>query len=137
MLAINTEYRATITTAPQAVKAYDPFDGVDPNKHPLQYSTLEAFLQFHTLQIQSKGVVFSLHRTYNSNYDGEHGIGGEYLPNGTTGHWVVHVHRGPNGGLKVGSIKTWEDRYAVGHSQKLTVEKLTAAGIPEVDTTRR
>jgi hypothetical protein len=79
---------------------------------------------------------FSLNRTYNSTYDGEHGIGGEYLPNNTTDHWVVHVHRGPNGGLKVGSIKTWADRFLLGHSQKLTVDKLTAAGIPAVDATR-
>jgi hypothetical protein len=136
MVTVNQQYKASIVTAPQAAKPYDPFEGVNPNTPPLQYTTLEAFLQFHTLQMQAKGVAFNLKRTYNSSYDGEHGIGGEYVPNNTDGYWVVHVHRGPNGGLKVGSIKAWNDRFILGHSQKLTVDKLTAAGIPQVDATR-
>jgi hypothetical protein len=136
MVGVYTEYKASIVTAPQAARPYDPFEGVNPNTDPLDYTTLEAFLQFHTLQMQPKGVGFTLSRTYNSTYDGERGIGGEYLPNNTAGRWVVHVHRGPNGGLKVGSIKTWADRFLLGHSQKLTADKLTAAGIPAVDATR-
>ena len=135
MITVDKAYKASMVVAPKA-KVYDPFEGVDPTKDPLDYTTLEAFLQFHTLQIHAKGVVFTLYRTYNSSYDGENGIGGEYLPNNTTDHWVVHVHRGPNGGLKVGSIKTWDDRFILGHSQKLAVDKLTAAGIPQVDATR-
>jgi hypothetical protein len=135
MLTIYNQYKASIVTTPTA-KVYDPFEGVDANKDPLDYSTLEAFLQFHTGQIQSKVAGFTLRDTYNSSYDGEHGIGGEYWPNNTSGHWVVHVHRGPMGGLKVGSIKTWADRGVRGHSQKLTVDKLTAAGILMVDPTR-
>jgi hypothetical protein len=56
MFTVVNEYKASIVTAPQAAKPYDPFDGVNPNTNPLQYTTLEAFLQFHTLQMQTKGV---------------------------------------------------------------------------------
>ena len=110
--------------------------GVDQTKPPLTYTKLEAYLTFLTRQMSTKGVTMRFSHTYHSRYDGENGIGAEYWPNGTANTWVVHVHRGPNGGLKVGSVKEWTERMTVGHSQKLTVDQLTDAGVPQVDTTR-
>jgi len=130
-------YTQSIATTAAAARPYDPImDGVDPTKDPLQYSKLEAYLTFHMRQMHTKGVTLDFDHTYHSRYDGENGIGAEYWPNGTSGTWVVHVHRGPQGGLKVGSVKAWDERRTVGHSQKLTVDQLTEAGVPQVDATR-
>jgi hypothetical protein len=131
------EYRKTIVAAPQAVRPYDPItDGVNPNKDPLTYSKLEAYLQFLTGDMATKGVNMDFHHTYSSRYEGENGIGAEYWPNGRSNTWVVHVQRGPNGGLKVGSVKEWSERGLLGHSQKLTVDQLTNAGVAAVDNRR-
>lgn len=107
--------------------------------NPLVWNASQAYEAIHTGQLNNANapVSLDLNRTYQSNYEGENGIGGEYVPNATINAWVVHVHRGPNGGLKAASTKTWLNRFAGMSSHKLTKEKAISAGIPDTDTTQQ
>lgn len=78
-------------------------------------------------------------RTYASNWDNNGGFGGEYWATNKEGDqkWVIHVHRGPNGGLKSARIKAWSTR-GEGHNgvTMFKFDHLAKIGIPNVDNRR-
>lgn len=77
-------------------------------------------------------------RTYQSNWDKNGGFGGEYRTvNERAENWVIHVHRGKNGGLKSAKVKSWATR-GVGHngSTLFKFENLAKIGVPTIDNTQ-
>jgi hypothetical protein len=68
--------------------------------------------------------------------------GAEYEPSdaeNNSAKWVIHVHRGPNGGLKWARVKPWEKRklrgFESGGATVMKLSNLEALGIKMVDTT--
>jgi hypothetical protein len=81
--------------------------------------------------------------TYPTSFDTTGGWGAEYEPSdleNNAARWVIHVHRGPNGGLKWARVKPIENRLVRGpQSGAGTVMKhanLYALGIKQVDPTK-
>jgi hypothetical protein len=85
----------------------------------------------------------ALVETYPTTFDTTGGWGAEYLPSdaaNNTARWVIHVHRGANGGLKHATVKPIENRLVRGwQSGAGTVTQhanLYKLGIKQVDTTK-
>jgi hypothetical protein len=75
--------------------------------------------------------------TYETSWDKTGGWGAEYAPpaEGTTPLWVIHLHRGPSGGLKAARVKLYEDRKLKEKGSVLMKhDNLAALGIAPVDT---
>jgi len=81
--------------------------------------------------------------TYPTSFDTTGGWGAEYEPSDAENNaakWVIHVHRGPNGGLKWARVKPWEKRklrgFESGGATVMKLSNLEALGIKMVDTTK-
>jgi hypothetical protein len=83
--------------------------------------------------------MMQLNRTYESNWDKKGGFGCEYIvADSNKRHWVLHVHRGPNGGLKAASVKTWDDRKKQqSGTSVLKLANVNALGVPEVSMDKK
>ena len=95
-------------------------------------------LDYHFGALEQKPAL-TFAETYETSWDTTGGWGGEYWPplEGGTPLWVVHVHRGPNGGLKAARVKTYEERKLKEKGMSvLKFEHLNALGVKTVDTTR-
>jgi hypothetical protein len=83
-----------------------------------------------------QGLSMKLAATYKSSFD-KRGFGSEYWATNTA-NWVLHTHRGANGGLKAGKIKNWTERFSKGKGGSLTVDKLLKfPGVKQVDSQRK
>jgi hypothetical protein len=96
---------------------------------------IEIDYHFAGLKPQPK---MTLVRTYPTSWDTTGGWGAEYAPPSPENNphkWVIHVHRGPNGGLKSAKVKLWEDRELPQKGMGLSkLDQLPTLGIPTVDT---
>jgi hypothetical protein len=75
--------------------------------------------------------------TYETKWDKTGGWGAEYEPNTEEHHphWVIHVHRGPNGGLKAARVKPYDERKLPEKGFPLSkFDNLVALGIGQIDT---
>jgi hypothetical protein len=75
--------------------------------------------------------------TYPTSWDTTGGWGAEYAPQaeGANPLWVIHLHRGPNGGLKAARVKLFEERKLKEKGSVLMkFDNLVALGINMVDT---
>jgi hypothetical protein len=79
-----------------------------------------------------------LSQTYQTSWDLTGGWGAEYVvvDEEKNDYWVIHVHRGPNGGLKSGGVKTWAERGEKEATRKLKAETITKLGILQTDPTK-
>jgi hypothetical protein len=103
-------------------------------------SKVSAELDYYFNEIDPKpGMKFV--ETYQTLSDTTGGWGAEYHPTHPveTGQprWVIHVHRGKNGGITWAKVKLWNERK---DQQKgsvvLNYDNLAALGIAKVDTTK-
>ena len=76
--------------------------------------------------------------TYPTSWDTTGGWGAEYTPPFDGEYrWVVHVHRGPNGGLKAARVKPYAERKLPEKGMSVgKFEHLYALGVKQVDTTK-
>jgi hypothetical protein len=103
---------------------------------------VSAELDYYFGEINPKPGI-SLVETYPTSFDTTGGWGAEYLPSDAeknSARWVIHVHRGPSGGLKWARVKPIDKRKERGpQSGGATVmkhENLIALGIKQNDMTK-
>jgi hypothetical protein len=92
-------------------------------------------LDYHFSDIDPKPALTFV-ETYPTSWDTTGGWGAEYHPpkEGVTPIWVVHVHRGPNGGLKAARVKLWEERKLEQKGMGVSkFDNLAALGVAQVD----
>jgi len=97
---------------------------------------IEIDYYFENLRKSAQVPKMTLAKTYESNWDKKGGFGAEYHPP-SDNKWVIHVHRGPHGGLKSARVKRWDLR-GEGHNGA-TVGKfanLGEMGVFETDNSR-
>jgi hypothetical protein len=86
----------------------------------------------------------TLVETYPTSYDKTGGWGAEYVPSDTENNaarWVIHVHRGPNGGIKWARVKPVATRKLrgpdSGGATVMNVGNLAKFGVQGVDPTKK
>jgi len=93
-------------------------------------------LDYYFSEINPKPKI-SFVETYETSWDTTGGWGAEYAPQTESGTplWVIHLHRGPNGGWKAARVKIYEERKLKEKGSVLTkIDNLAALGIAPVDT---
>jgi ribosomal protein L20A (L18A) len=90
----------------------------------------------------TNGASWFLNKTYDTSHDSHpEGFGAEYYLDASLGSpsWCVHVHRGKGGKLEAGSVKgkAWKYMSGVLNIKDISPAQLTAAGIPDNDTTKK